>query len=61
MKLWNINFKSNNPSYWGDHDDVTVCAPNAKEAMHKAIRSFKGISHRQLQNITNIELLAQED
>ncbi len=60
-KLWRIDFKSNNPAYWGDHDHVTVNAPNAKEAMNRAIRSFKGVSHRQLQNITDIELVAKED
>ncbi len=61
IKLWRVHFKNQNPSYFGDHDEITIQAPNAKCAMDKAIKHFEGITCRRLQEIDEVELIGKAE
>jgi len=55
VKLFKVHLQNQNPRYWGDRDDITVKAPNAKCAIDRAIKLtyFKA----SINSVESVELL----
>ena len=53
IRIWEIKFR--------DFDRINVVAPNIKEAIEKARILRKGQYLNRVQDITNAEILAEED
>ncbi|MGI0057334.1 MAG: hypothetical protein ACREAK_08175 [Nitrosarchaeum sp.] len=55
VKLWKVHLQNQNTRYWGERDDVTVQAPNAKCAIDRAItRTFFKAN---INSVESVELL----
>ena len=55
VKLYKVHLQNQNPRYWGERDDITIQAPNAKRAIDIAIKRtyFKA----SINSVESVELL----
>lgn len=56
-KIWRVSFNNRN----SERSYLDTVAPNARCALQKALSKTKGLYYNRLQDVTQIELIAEED